>query len=317
MALLTPRVEDEHPRVRLEAVRVLAHIPTQESANIAMRALDKPVDTFLDYALWLTARELAPVWLPGVQAGTFDFDGHPRRLVFALQAEGSAQVLKPLLSLYRAGRVPDEQDAAALNLITAVGGPNELALVLDLVERETSLPSSRRATLLNALVRASRDRKVIPSGDLSAVVRCSTSRTTRSAPAAASAAGAWKIAGLGPKLVELAKDDTARRTSVEQPSERCWGSATPNRPAWSKRWPIERSERRQGDGAGGAGGSQPSSGRTEASPRWLADLKLNDAAAGATGRRCGSSNARTARPLLAKAVASREARTGPRQALHP
>ncbi len=208
LALLTPRVEDEHPRVRLEAVRVLAQIPTQQSADVAMRALDKPLDAFLDYALWLTARDLAPAWLPGVQAGTFDFDGHPRRLVFALQAEGSAQVLKPLLSLYRAGRVPDDQDAAALNLITAVGGPNELALVLDLVEHETSLPSSRRATLLNALVRAGRDRKVVPSGDLSAVGALFAEPDDGLRAAAASAAGAWKIAGLGPRLVDLAKDGT-------------------------------------------------------------------------------------------------------------
>ncbi|APW63153.1 PVC-type heme-binding CxxCH protein [Paludisphaera borealis] len=207
LALLAPRVEDENPRVRLEAVRVLAQIPSQQAASLAMRALDKPVDTFLDYALWLTARQLAPAWLPGVQAGTFDFDGHPRRLVFALQAEGSAQVLKPLLSLYRSGRVPNEQDEAALNLITAVGGPNELALVLDLVEREKSLPSSRRATLLNALVRASRDRKAVPSGDLSALGALFAEPDDALRAAAASAAGAWKIVGLAPKLTELAKDE--------------------------------------------------------------------------------------------------------------
>jgi len=209
LALLAPRVEDEHPRVRLEAVRALAQIPTEQSASLAMRALDKPVDTFLEYALWLTARELAPAWLPGVQAGTFDFDGKPRRLVFALQAEGTARVLQPLLALYRAGRVPGEQDEAALNLIAAVGGPNELALVLDLVGRQAALPGARRATLLNALIRAGRERKVIPSGDLSVLVALFDDPDESLRAAAASAAGEWKVAGLVPRLTEIAKDAKA------------------------------------------------------------------------------------------------------------
>src|SRR5262249_36922880 len=48
---LAPRVDDENPRVRLEAVRALAHVPSARAAEIAMRALDRPVDRFLDYAL--------------------------------------------------------------------------------------------------------------------------------------------------------------------------------------------------------------------------------------------------------------------------
>ena len=61
-SLLARSVEDENPRVRLEAVRGLAHIPGLKSAELALRALDRPVDPFLDYALWLTARELQSSW---------------------------------------------------------------------------------------------------------------------------------------------------------------------------------------------------------------------------------------------------------------
>ena len=69
LALLAPRVIDDHPRVRLEAVRVLGHIPEVASAELAFQALDRPVDKFLDYAIWLTARDLQSVWLPALQAG--------------------------------------------------------------------------------------------------------------------------------------------------------------------------------------------------------------------------------------------------------
>ncbi len=113
LALLAPRVEDENPRVRLEAARVLASIPALHAASLAMRALDRPVDSFLDYALWLTARQLQPIWLPEVRAGRFDFEGSSKRLLFALQAVGTPDVLGPLLALFQAGRIPAERDESA------------------------------------------------------------------------------------------------------------------------------------------------------------------------------------------------------------
>ena len=69
LALLAVQVVDENPRARLEAIRALGHVPDARAAEVAMRALDKPVDRFLDYALWLTARDLQPYWLPEVVAG--------------------------------------------------------------------------------------------------------------------------------------------------------------------------------------------------------------------------------------------------------
>ena len=82
-------------------MRALAEFPSLRSAELALAALDRPIDRFLEYALWLTARQLAPEWLPAVQAGRFDFGGRPERLVFALQAVGSPEVVKPLLALLR------------------------------------------------------------------------------------------------------------------------------------------------------------------------------------------------------------------------
>ena len=95
--LLARRVEDENPRVRLEAVRALVMLPSRRSAEVAMRALDRPVDVFLDHALWLTARQLRNDWLPAVESGEEDFEGNARRLVFALQAAGSRTALAPLV----------------------------------------------------------------------------------------------------------------------------------------------------------------------------------------------------------------------------
>src|SRR5260370_18894330 len=62
-------VDDSHPRVRLEAVRALGNIPEVWAARLAMRVLDKPMDKFLEYGLWLTARELEPIWGAELRAG--------------------------------------------------------------------------------------------------------------------------------------------------------------------------------------------------------------------------------------------------------
>ena len=204
MALLGERVADEHPRVRLEAVRALAQFPSLKSAELAMSALDRPIDTFLEYALWLTATQLAPRWLPEVQAGRFDFGGKPERLVFALKAVNSPESVKPLLSLLKAGKVPSNQDESVQTLIATLGGPADLGVVLDLVLTDGSLPGPRRAALLDTLARAAERRKVVPAGDLSRIVPLLADRDDAMRAAAIRAVGAWNVPALQDRLVKLA-----------------------------------------------------------------------------------------------------------------
>ena len=51
LALLQARVNDEHPRVRLEAVRALSFFDSQEALDIAVESLVHPQDDYLDYTL--------------------------------------------------------------------------------------------------------------------------------------------------------------------------------------------------------------------------------------------------------------------------
>ncbi len=201
---LAERVADEHPRVRLEAVRALAQFPSLKSAGLALSALDRPIDTFLEYALWLTATQLAPKWLPEVQAGRFDFGGRPDRLVYALKAVNSPGTVKPLLALLRAGKVPGAQDESVQTLIATLGGPEDLGAVLDLVLADQSLPGPRRAALLDTLARAAQRRKVIPAGDLSRIVPLLATRDDAMRAAALRAVGAWNVPALQERLAMLA-----------------------------------------------------------------------------------------------------------------
>ncbi len=204
IALLGERAVDGFPRVRLEAVRALAEFPEPKAAELAMAALDRPVDSFLDYALWLTARQLAPKWLPEARAGRFDFGGRPAHLVYALLAVNSPEVVAPLLTLLREGKVPKDQDGKVQNLIATQGGPGELAAVLDLVLEAKTLPPARRAALLDLLAGAAARRKVVPAGDLSRIIPLIADRDDATRAAALRAAGAWNVPAIDGRLAELA-----------------------------------------------------------------------------------------------------------------
>src|SRR5207247_1655048 len=99
------------------------------AAEVALMALDRPMDRFLDYALWLSARELEPSWMPAFQKGQLDFGGSVPHLVFALQAVRSAAAVPPLVELVRTGKVAGDREESVLALLAALGGPQELSLV--------------------------------------------------------------------------------------------------------------------------------------------------------------------------------------------
>ncbi len=203
-------IRDEHPRVRLEGVRALAQFPQLSSAEDAAAVLDKPLDRWLDFAVWQTMRDLAPVWLPAVKEGKFDFGGSVEHLVYALKAAESPEVVPPLLALLQQDKLPPERVPSVLEVIATLGGPKELGTVLDLVAASNSqIPAARRAALLAALVETSRLRKTQPAGDLGRVTALLDSSDAAVRAAAIRAAGQWKVAGIYGRLERFAIDDLA------------------------------------------------------------------------------------------------------------
>ncbi|HVW01741.1 MAG TPA: HEAT repeat domain-containing protein, partial [Planctomycetaceae bacterium] len=209
LVLLAERVNDEHPRVRLEAVRTLAHFPSARSVEIAMQALDHPVDRYLDYALWMTARDLEPYWMPALQAGTLQFGGNSRHLTFALQSAGSPAIVKPLLTAVEKQEITGERLESVAGLIAALGNADELAALLKLAGER------KNAALLTALVRESKQRNLRPAGNLASVAAMLKSDDDGLRAAAAQGAGQWKIEALRPQLAEIARNaDTSAAVRV-------------------------------------------------------------------------------------------------------
>ncbi|MFL5245531.1 MAG: PVC-type heme-binding CxxCH protein [Gemmataceae bacterium] len=204
LALLVHAVQDEHPRVRLEAVRGLAHVHNPEAALLALQALDRPMDKFLEYALWLTMRDLQGDWLPAFQAVQLDFGKDFQHVVFALQAIGSPAAVQPLVNLYKAGKIPQENHNAVLALIADLGSPEHLEFIFSLALQEAKVPDQQRSLLERLSQRAS-TKKTRPAGDLS---RLSTLLRSESEPvrrAAVGLAGLWQMEGLRGEVLALAK----------------------------------------------------------------------------------------------------------------
>jgi hypothetical protein len=60
LALLKTQATDEHPAVRLEAVRAASFFQSQEAAEVALASLAQPQDRFLKYTLDQTMNTLKP-----------------------------------------------------------------------------------------------------------------------------------------------------------------------------------------------------------------------------------------------------------------
>jgi len=204
-------VADLDPRVRLEAVRALGHAPEAKGAEIALRALDKPMDKTLDHALWATLRDLRPFWHQALSEGRFDYGGDARRLVYALEAVGSGASIRPLVEALRTGKIDPGQEDQARNLVASLGGPSDLAMLLNLA-LDPATSDGRRAGLLAALADAAERRKVVPEGDLARVGRW----LDPSSPAAPSvqaeavrAIAAWKLEPLRDRVEAIASSGQA------------------------------------------------------------------------------------------------------------
>jgi putative heme-binding domain-containing protein len=207
ITLFQARVNDEHPRVRLEAIRALAAVGTLDAARAAMIVVDKPLDEALDFAAWQTARDLQDIWLPEALAGRFDF-GAPNRLVFALQAIGTPSVVPLLVSLYESGKVPADREGAVLAMIGSQGGPKELRVVLDIALKQADASPDKAAALVNQLIDAAEKRKTIPEGDLAQAAQLLRVKSAAVQVASARAVGLWKLDAARPALNDLARGET-------------------------------------------------------------------------------------------------------------
>ena len=196
-------VADTHPRVRLEAVRALGTRRSARAAELALSVLERPMDNFLDYALWLTINELAEPWLAAVKSGAWRIAGREKQLEFGLKAVEPALASEVLGQLVGRQGVARDGSGPWLEVIASAGGPPELRLIFDLLRNGEFTPAAARRAI-SALGEAGRLRTVKPTGDLATLDVLLRSPDAGIKTSAIQLAGIWKLTSLVPRLVELA-----------------------------------------------------------------------------------------------------------------
>jgi putative heme-binding domain-containing protein len=205
----TKAVTDDHPQVRMEAVRAVARWTTPPAVETALAALQKPLDPIIDYALWLTVRDLEPHWLPAFKEGTVTFGGDPKALAFALNAVGSKDVAQPLLKLASDGATPADRRKALWLLLAKIGGPNELAQILKAAVSDPDLAFRTEVlTGLEANVRRPSFGK-IPTIDAAPLQELASAKDTGVAALCLRLIGLVKVEQLRPLLEKQAGDAAA------------------------------------------------------------------------------------------------------------
>ncbi|MEW6158181.1 MAG: PVC-type heme-binding CxxCH protein [Verrucomicrobiota bacterium] len=207
--LLAKAVADEHPRVRLEAVRALARIPTPRSAELVLSALDRPLDDFLDYGVWLSINDLARVWIDAIQSGAWKMEGREKQLEFGLQAIEPALASSVLTQLLE--KKPITRDGAGpwIELIGKAGGQKELQMLFEKIVA-AQLDASATARALTALTHAARVRNIKPPGDLAGITKILDHTNEKVRIEAVKLAGAWKEASAAStRLLAMAADGSA------------------------------------------------------------------------------------------------------------
>ncbi|MGZ0169379.1 MAG: PVC-type heme-binding CxxCH protein [Planctomycetales bacterium] len=137
---LTAAVNDEHPRVRLEAIRAASWVNTSAAAEVALQAVKHERDYYIDYALEEVIRGLEPVWKSSIRSGeTFAAD-NPAGIDYILGSIPTADLSKLpksapvyLALLTRAG-IREKQRTEALTGLAAEKNSSELAELTGAIE---------------------------------------------------------------------------------------------------------------------------------------------------------------------------------------
>jgi putative heme-binding domain-containing protein len=203
LELLTRGITDPHPRVRLEAMRALAQIPSGRSAELVLSALDRPMDAFLDYGVWLSINDLATNWLATVKDGTWKLEGREKQLEFALKAIEPAMAGDVLAQVLQRKVIPRDGTGPWLELIGSAGDEALLRRAFEQILRGGfDAPASARA--LEALNAAARERQAKPTGRLADLKPLLTHSNEVVRAQALRLAGNWKLHEFVPQLVSAA-----------------------------------------------------------------------------------------------------------------
>ena len=208
LAIYRQAVMDEHPRVRLEAIRGLGKLKTVEAASVALMSLNLPRDRFLDFALATTMDELADVFMVALDQGQWKPDSPVRakQLEFALTSIDSRLAASYLSKRLAKESIPADGTGPWIELIAQTGGKTELTkLFTQVVQKD--FEGSVMVRAINALATAQRVRKQKPAGDLNQIRALLELKDPAVKMAAIRLVGVWQMKACISLLADVATEE--------------------------------------------------------------------------------------------------------------
>ncbi|TDU81673.1 putative membrane-bound dehydrogenase-like protein [Prosthecobacter fusiformis] len=204
LAKLEQRIGDESALVRLEAIVACAKVHKPEAIKVALMALDRPMDSFLDRALWLAVHATAPQWKPLLQrddGGTSFLQSLPaHHLVYLMEKDGSAELLGMARGMMIKWETLSPELLIALNkVLVSRGGPEDRLRALHI--------GRTHPAVLNDLATVTAQRRfAVPEGAEAILETLLKTGGGDARIAACRLAGAWKLKSLADALRESGLD---------------------------------------------------------------------------------------------------------------
>ncbi|MFO1482737.1 MAG: PVC-type heme-binding CxxCH protein [Verrucomicrobiaceae bacterium] len=189
-------IHDVSALVRLEAIVTAAKIQSPEAIKVALKVLDKPMDSFIERALWLAVHATAPQW----KKPPFEVLNSlsPKHLAFLVEKEGSAELLGVVRTMLaeKGESMSPETRRGLLAALVRKGGPGDMLMALKLGVKDQAVLEDLAA------VAAQRGFKT-PEGAEPVLLGILKEGNEAQKAAACSLAGAWRLRSADALIREL------------------------------------------------------------------------------------------------------------------
>lgn len=205
--LIESRTMDDSPLVRLESVVAAAKVQSPEAIRVALKVLDKPMDSFIERALWLAVHATAPQWKKPPFAILNSLP--PKHLAFLVEKDGSAELLGVVRTMLTAQgeSMSAETRRGLVEALVRKGEPHDMLLALKLGMKD-------QAVLQDLAAAAAQRSGKAPEGAEALVMGIFQSGTEEQQAAACALAGTWRLKSAAGVIRGLLKAGEGSRTAA-------------------------------------------------------------------------------------------------------
>ncbi len=206
--LLARAIVDPQPRVRLEAIVALAKLKSADALRTALKALDAPMDSFLDRALWLTVHATAPQWKQQDTLDAFLAALPPAHLSYLVEKDGSRELLDAARTMLGRDGLSAPTRLALHGILIRKGGVEDQRRALEAGMQDIAVLNTLKIVL------AAQAKAQAPEGALPQIQQLLASASEDRRVAACELAAVWRLQSAAPAIRDLAAGVTMKSYPV-------------------------------------------------------------------------------------------------------